>query len=117
MGKPRRSTTRDSGGRNQHDHMSSGAAETDIAIVLAEFFARRPTAAEIASFQLPAALIARADELGERAQAGTLSPDERRALDELLWAGDLLTLTKLSSELAVRDGDATAHSSTDSASA
>jgi hypothetical protein len=81
---------------------------TDVTIVLAEFFARRPTAAEIASFQLPAPLVARAEELGERAQAGALTPDERRALDELLWAGDLLTLTKLATELAARDGSSTA---------
>lgn len=78
---------------------------TDVTVVLAEFFARRPAAAEIANFQLPASLIARAHELGERAQAGALTLDERRALDELLWAGDLLTLTKLSSELAAGDGD------------
>lgn len=85
---------------------------TDVTIVLAEFFARRPTGAEIASFQLPASLIARAHELGERAQAGALTPDERRVLDELLWAGDLLTLTKLSSELAAQDSDSAAPSGT-----
>lgn len=84
----------------------------DVTIVLAEFFARRPTAAEIARFQLPAHLVARAEELGERAQAGALTPDEHRTLDELLWAGDLLTLTKLSSELAARDGDPAAPSGT-----
>lgn len=83
---------------------------TDVTVVLAEFFARRPTAAEIADFQLPASLVARAHELGERAQAGALTPDERRTLNELLWAGDLLTLTKLSSELAVRDGNSAASS-------
>lgn len=73
---------------------------TDVTVVLAEFFARRPTPAEIANFQLPSSLVVRAHELGERAQAGALTPDERRSLDGLLWAGDLLTLTKLSSELA-----------------
>lgn len=87
---------------------ASNGDTLDVTIVLAEFFARRPTADEIADFELPASLVARAGELGERAQAGTLSPDERRALDELLWAGDLLTLTKLSSELAARDGDSAA---------
>lgn len=85
---------------------------TDVTVVLAEFFARRPTPAEIAGFQLPASLVAHAHELGKRAQAGELTPDERRALDELLWAGDLLTLTKLSSELATRDGDSAAPSGT-----
>ncbi len=76
---------------------------TDVTVVLAEFFARRPNAEELARFELPESLVARAHELGERAQAGTLTPEERRTLDELLWAGDLLTLTKLSSEIAARD--------------
>ena len=76
---------------------------TDVTVALATFFAGRPSAAELASFEFPASIVARAHELGERAQAGTLAPEERRALDELLWAGDLLTLTKLSSGLAARE--------------
>ena len=102
--------------QKRHSVSESGPAQdaeaTDVTVVLAEFFARRPTAAEIASFQLPESLVARAHELGERAQAGALTLDERHALDELLWAGDLLTLTKLSGELAARDGDPAAPSGT-----
>lgn len=62
---------------------------------LAEFIARRPTAGEIEAFQLSEATLERARELLEKNQNSTITRDESRELDQLIWLDDLIALIQL----------------------
>lgn len=61
---------------------------------VADFFARGPSLAEIARFQLSEAAQNRISELLEREDDGSLDADERRQLDELLTINDLVMLIR-----------------------
>ena len=82
---------------------------------LAEFLARRPSLAEIASFRLSDAALDRARELMEKSESGTLSPEEGQELDRLVLLDDIIGLIQAhasSPETRSRaDGDAPPDSS------
>ncbi len=70
---------------------------------LAEFLARRPTAHEIEEFRLSEPSLERARELLEKNQNSTLSVDETRELDQLIWLDDLIALIQLSAPAFAAD--------------
>ncbi len=61
---------------------------------VADFFARGPSLAEIARFQLSEEAQNRISELLEREDDGALEAEERRQLDELLIINDLVMLIR-----------------------
>lgn len=61
---------------------------------VAEFFARGPSLAEIAHFQLSDAAQGAISQLLEKEDDGTLTAEERHQLDELLIVNDLVTLIR-----------------------
>lgn len=61
---------------------------------VAEFFARGPSIAEIAKFELSDPAQVWISELLEKEDDGTLSAEERHQLDELLVVNDLVTLIR-----------------------
>lgn len=79
---------------------AGGATAPNASVALAEFLAHVLTRQQLESFALPAKVIERAQDLGERAQIDALTPGEQHELEELLWVGDVLALAKLSAEVA-----------------
>lgn len=61
---------------------------------VAEFFARAPSLAEIATFQLSDAAQNWISQLLDKEDEGTLTSEERHQLDELLIVQDLVTLIR-----------------------
>jgi hypothetical protein len=59
---------------------------------LAEFLARRPSLAEIATFRLSDAALERARELMDKNVNGALSAEESRELDRLALLDDIIGL-------------------------
>jgi hypothetical protein len=74
--------------------MSQTAAPHSPIEEVADFFARGPSLAEIARFQLSEAAQSRINELLEREDDGALNKDERRQLDELVTINDLVMLIR-----------------------
>lgn len=61
---------------------------------IADFFARSPSAEEIAAFHLAEETQAYIRELLYKNSAGTLSPDEAQELDELVMLGRIVNLIR-----------------------
>lgn len=74
--------------------MSQTAASHSPIEEVADFFARGPSLAEVAQFQLSEAAQLRISELLEREDDGALSDDEQRQLDELVTINDLVMLIR-----------------------
>lgn len=61
---------------------------------VAEFFASGPSREEIARFQLSAAAQEYINQLPDKEDDGTLTPEEQKQLDELMLLNDVITLIR-----------------------
>lgn len=66
---------------------------------IAEFFMSRPTAEEIADFQVSEAGQKRASELLERNRQNVLTPDEHAEMEEFMRVDHVMTVLKLKVKL------------------
>lgn len=66
---------------------------------IAEFFMSRPTAEEIADFQVSDEGQKRASELLERNRQNLLTPDERAEMEEFMRLDHVMTVVKLKARL------------------
>lgn len=74
--------------------MSQSAPPSSPIVEVAEFFARGPSPAAIARFQLSDATQMWISQLLDKEDDGTLTAEEQHSLDELLIVQDLVTLIR-----------------------